>query len=186
MPGELKIAGFRFEVEKAVLRGHVDNTAFFWTLKIYSHGKMRDEEVEPHAYSENLLGLRNRSIERWTDIVGRALIWDESYDEESGTTQAALYVCSHEDIDQSTLVFSRDENELSVKWEGVTDVSSEEFDEYDEITFSVETPVVFEGFSTHRIPKEKALDELRKWVTGERFKEPVPELGDSLLFEVVE
>jgi hypothetical protein len=183
--GELQIAKFKFKVTKALLRGNVLPGQFFWTLKVHAKGKVAGFDLEPLAYSENILALRNKAVNRLNDIAGKRLTWSEAYDQESGITQASLYVFSHEDIDESVLEFYRDETGLCLKWRGVAEVSSEEFDDHDEIKFAATAPVTFEGFATIGFSEAQSLDALRCWVTSEEFETPQRLDDDTFLFPVV-
>lgn len=185
--GEVKIAGLGFPVEKAVLCGQVFPNGFNWSLKISTvERELLEEMVGPFVYAECIKALRNRKISRWTDIIGQKVSWEQCYDEETGDRQAGICLWTHEDINEATLEFFRNGEGLFVKWDGLAELDLDELCEERGAPLSIETPVEFRGFVVHRIPEDQALEELRKWVTGETFKEPVKQQDNCLLFEVAD
>jgi len=182
--GDLQIAEYRFRVTEALLRANlIPGPRFYWTLRVYSTGPLDDERINPCLYSENLLGLLNVKIARWTDIIGKKLRWDACYNERFDSAEASMDVYSSEDISNATLEFLEAPSGLAIRWQGVTEVSSEKFDNYTEIQFNLDTGVVFEGFATIDISEDKAVDQLRQFVTEEPLMNP-KSIGDGiLLFE---
>jgi len=186
--GKLLIEGWEFEVADAQLYAYLLPTGkFCWSVKVSCVERIvGDEKIEPYVYSENLLGLRNKKIARWTDVIGQRLSWTEEYNEELDEHEAGFYVYTHRDIGNSTLEFLLKDQDLAIKWRGITGTDNEELENEDgESNFLLETVVKFVGYQTYRIPEEHALDELRKWVMAEELMPPKPGDNDALLFEPV-
>lgn len=182
--GRLKIGACDFRVTDAALRANVTVTnQFYWTLKVYSEGLLEDLPVRPCAYSENLLGLCNTRIANLSDIADRKLVWKNCYNEKHDAPEALLEVYSSEDIYDSELQFFVEKNELSLRWEGFTDVDSEAFDGCEKLRLTINTPVRFEGVATIYIPAERALEKLRYFVTEVPLKAPREIGNDVFLFE---
>src|SRR5690606_15970380 len=95
--GKLCIERWEFEVADAQLRANLLPTGeFYWSLNVWCVKRIvADAKIEPYLYSENLLGLRNKKIARWTDVIGKRLMWTDEYNEELDEHEAGFCVYGH-------------------------------------------------------------------------------------------
>ncbi|RYD49473.1 MAG: hypothetical protein EOP83_25120 [Verrucomicrobiaceae bacterium] len=184
--GTMIIDGEVLEVSRAVLRGNLLGGEFYWDLVVGARGTIDDDDVEPSAYSVNLLAWRNRVIARMDDLIGEEIRWDDAYDAASGNTHGGICLYGHKDILNSKLKLLKGEDGLRLEWNAIADLDLSDDRESDEYALSIDAALTFEGYVLHGYGPEKAFSRIREFVTEEELLPPEPWVNDSVLLRPAE
>lgn len=176
------IGDYKFEVEKAVLKAVLRPEHFAWHLDIHARGMLNGKQVTPYAYSQYLV-YPVGAVRKWTDIIDKKITWAEAYSEKLNNPRGNLMVYSHEAIDDVEIDCDLIGNtDFELMWTGFTDVSAEEFDDYDKVPFKVVTRASFIGIETCDVPAGLEMNTIKKYITESNFRLKCDD-GSFRLFE---
>jgi len=169
-----KIKDLNFNVTKAIFKGHIGET-LYWSISIngrYPEGRFRGEQWKPRAYSDDLLPIAGRALNRWSDILGQSIRWTNNYLDKTGEYIASLHVFEHMDIYRSELILGElsGKDSFNIDWNALCDLSFDE-DYGNSLELFIQTEVKLEGIEVpFQFQDEKeSLALLRKHIREGEF-----------------
>ena len=167
----MKIGSHGFDVTHCRLMAHLGPDKFYWTLRVFAKGTLAGKSVEPSARSENLLSLFNQRLKSWQQVLEAPLTWDACYNPIHERAEASLFVYSYEDIERSTLTLKpKGPTTFELHWTGSADVSSEEFDDNDDLQIEIQADGSFDGVRVCGLSESEALPILKEHLTEDAFQ----------------
>jgi len=171
MKNRMKIGSHGFDVTHCRLMAHLGPDKFYWTLRVFAKGTLAGKSVEPSACSENLLSLFNQRLKSWQQVLEAPITWDACYNPIHERAEASLFVYSYEDIERSTLTLKpKGPTTFELHWTGSADVSSEEFDDNDDLQIEIQADGSFDGVRVCGLSESEALPILKEHLTEDAFQ----------------
>jgi len=98
------------------------------------------------TYSDDLLPIAGRALNRWSDILGQSIRWTNNYLDKTGEYIASLHVFEHMDIYRSELILGElsGKDSFNIDWNALCDLSFDE-DYGNSLELFIQTEVKLEG-----------------------------------------
>jgi hypothetical protein len=117
-----------FDITNAYLEAFVDNeeNQLVFGLQIEAEDK---EDLfggnNLHFNSEILLKIEPNEIQKWQDIVGKTVEWEE-YPEDEEEPHALFYVFEHEEVHNAKVEFKNSKGKVVVKISALVDIYADD------------------------------------------------------------
>ncbi len=189
-----KIKEKLFDIQYAYLDAFIsDDNQLVFGLQIKARGKdnyPEDEEADTSDLffpedellfnSEILLKINPNQIEKWQDIVGQKIEW-EDYPEDEEEPHALFYVYEHEEVYNANIEFKNIDNKIIVNVKASCDIyAGEEFS--DDLPLEIETEVDFYGILCGKdAPEEQCRKQIKPFLNLDKLKFVQNKYGVSIM-----
>jgi len=135
-------------------------------------------------YSSELKKFTELKIYNFEHIVGVGIKWSECYDEHSGGCHANCYILTHENVNNSSMLFKIVDGVICVEWKGEADTDLEHFEDVYPVPFELFSKVDFVGYKARMLKKDGAICRLNEYIDIESVDSGVECLSEgTVLFK---
>jgi hypothetical protein len=170
----IRISDLEFSIAKADFFGELSSNDLSWGMWIHGTPKdVKGVQWHPVIGSEDLLGLHDKPIKKWTDILNYSLSWSDWFDEEQDRPNALIGVFEHCGVYDSSIHFGeRQGNRFRLQWNAKCDVFFDRERYYDNLDLSIDAQVTFLGIFTDIEPmsRESAISALSRFLDPHDFQ----------------